>query len=652
MRGIQMMGRTVILGGFLCGFAGLAFPAETFGQTPSIEQILQYVPKHFDQEYDKPTPQQYAACKITVVRQGKTMGWEVQGPQGQTLFKFMDTNGDSVVDQWSYFRNGQEVYRDNDTNFNRRVDQSRWLNAGGTRWSVDQNEDGRIDGWKIISPEEVSQVAIRALARQDVDLLTTILVTREELQGLGVPTPTATKILEAVGDPAGHLRKIAATSKALQPRTRWMQFNGVAPGLILAEQLGARQDVLVYENSMAFVDFGGTNNSGSVQLGELVRIGNAWKLTGLPIPQDANQTQIMETGLLMQAGSSLSNEQPVVAQNGKISPKVQQLIEQLQEVDKLSPPVTADSRTHARYYEARLAALDRLVAATAGSDEDQAQWIRQIGDFLAAGIQSETYVAGARRLRDLEGQVRRSAPGTPLAVHIIYRRMLGEYTIEMKQANNDDRQKVQDRWMKEFEDFVTEYAKTEEAADAAWQIAVINEFNGKLEKARTWYERLVRNHAQSQSGERAVGALNRLNLVGKTLDLKGPTLQKENLDLQNYRGRLTLVVFWSTWCKPCTEELPQLKALYGEYRARGFEIVGINLDSQPELIQPFVRQQEIPWPSIFQPGGLESPHARQFGIISLPTMLLVDKSGKVINRNAAVVDVKNALTSAFKKKDE
>ena len=53
---------------------------------------------------------------------------------GKILRKFVDTNGDNIVDQWGYFNDGVEVYRDIDSNFNGKADQYRWLNTAGTRW--------------------------------------------------------------------------------------------------------------------------------------------------------------------------------------------------------------------------------------------------------------------------------------------------------------------------------------------------------------------------------------------------------------------------------------------------------------------------------------------------------------------------------------
>ena len=62
------------------------------------------------------------------------MGWVVEDPRGITLRRFLDTNGDGKVDQWCYYKDGLEVYRDIDSDFNGKVDQCRWCSTAGTRW--------------------------------------------------------------------------------------------------------------------------------------------------------------------------------------------------------------------------------------------------------------------------------------------------------------------------------------------------------------------------------------------------------------------------------------------------------------------------------------------------------------------------------------
>ncbi|MCY2967845.1 MAG: TlpA disulfide reductase family protein, partial [Planctomycetota bacterium] len=110
-----------------------------------------------------------------------------------------------------------------------------------------------------------------------------------------------------------------------------------------------------------------------------------------------------------------------------------------------------------------------------------------------------------------------------------------------------------------------------------------------------------------------------------------------------FKGKTLLVVFWDTRSKPAAEDLPALKELYEQHRPKGFEILGVNLDPEAEVVNGFIKQRGIVWPQIHEVGGLESAPARKFGIITLPTMFLVDPDGKVISRSASVEDVRSHL---------
>ena len=94
---------------------------------------------------------------------GGITGWVVKTDSGQVLRRFLDTNGDNKVDQWCYYKDGIETYRDIDGDFNNKADQYRWLGTAGTRWGLDEDENGRIDSWKSISAEEVTAEIVAAL---------------------------------------------------------------------------------------------------------------------------------------------------------------------------------------------------------------------------------------------------------------------------------------------------------------------------------------------------------------------------------------------------------------------------------------------------------------------------------------------------------
>jgi peroxiredoxin len=99
--------------------------------------------------------------------------------------------------------------------------------------------------------------------------------------------------------------------------------------------------------------------------------------------------------------------------------------------------------------------------------------------------------------------------------------------------------------------------------------------------------------------------------------------------LSQLRGKVVLVDFWATWCGPCVAEMPNVKKLYAKHSGPHFEIVGVSLDRSRAELEAFMKAQGIAWPQAFDGKGWENAIARQYGVYSIPTMLLLDREGRV-----------------------
>ncbi|HEV8002025.1 MAG TPA: redoxin domain-containing protein [Planctomycetaceae bacterium] len=607
----------------------------------SIEQLLTaYRPMRPDVEIETPPRSEFSKCKVTVEAHGKVSGWVVLGPAGQVLRRFVDTDGDRTVDQWRYYNHGLEVYRDIDSNHNHKPDEHRWLNTGGSRWGIDSKEDGTIDSWKVLSPEEAVREALFAITHQDEKLLNSVLVTRDELRSIGVSDTYADKIMTGLAEPARKMRDAAAGSKFLSDRAATARADNLTPSALPAEDGKLRDDLIVYENAMAIVESSG--KTGLVQVGELVRIGDVWKLTQIPQPIEGQNAQVMAGGILMQP--TLAAAVPNATNTPAPSAEVQKVLTELQELDQKAPQPTSPASELASYNAKRADLLSQLVNSTKTEDERN-QWMRQMIDSIASAVQIGAYPEGLPRLKSLESDLR-DAPATaksPMIPYIAYRRLLADYTTQQKTATNAKQQDVQKWWRGELEKFTKQFPTAEDAPEALLQLAIANEFTGQMPDAKKWYSELAEQHPQTKPGRRAAGALRRIDLKGKPFQFTGPLLDGGTFSANDYRGKVLLLAYWSTWCTACTQDIPVLKSLSERYGSNGFEIVGVNLDVAAAPVGPYLKDHKISWPQIFQPGGTESDPATALGIIVPPVMILVDRQGRVTNVTTAIDEIKTAV---------
>jgi len=104
-------------------------------------------------------------------------------------------------------------------------------------------------------------------------------------------------------------------------------------------------------------------------------------------------------------------------------------------------------------------------------------------------------------------------------------------------------------------------------------------------------------------------------------------LSGEPFSLSQQRGKVVLIVFWATWCEPCREEIPVLKAYYDQFKDKGFEVIGISLDSSRERAKKYIRETKIEWKNACSEAVWDDPTVKRYGLNMIPSSWLVDKKG-------------------------
>ena len=599
---------------------------------PTVKQLMGFQPSLKGVEYALPTdPAAIAACKAETV----PGGYQLRDGQGKILCRLIDRDGDAKLDQWSYYQEGFEIYRELDNNADKSLDEIRWMNAGGTRVAkVAPGPKGsgiNIVSWSRISAEEASKVFVQALASGDLGLLETVMASAAELDSLGIPKGEIDQVAAAEKQRVAQVKALRQGLIGWDTTTTWHRLDGALPHLIPADA-GLKSDVLLYENAVIFATSPATQANPDklafLQVGEMVKVGETWKFVDLPRVVDpksgviaAVEGDIRSWVYRSDAGIAGAAENPAIAE----------AMQALAAFDNSKPNQALQTsgvpKDLARFHVGRVAPLKQVVKAAeaAGDPKIELDYHKLIVDSLAAAYATGQYTAGAKVLEEME------AKGGKLGSYAAFKLIEAEFALQ--NAGQGNFIAIQKDWLGKLKGFVEKYPQCDEAPQALLLLASTHDMNGDESEAKTYYSALVKTYPATEWGKKAAGALRRLDLVGKPFLMKGTDLRGQSIDASQYRGKTLLVTFWASWAGPAKRDLPEVSKLLAKYKGKGFEVVGINLDNEKADLDATLQASPLSWPQLFEPGGMESRLAVEFGIISLPTMILVDPDGKVINRN-------------------
>jgi len=585
----------------------------------TVAQVLQVAPSQTGVECDRPKPEDVPRCKISVKRIDGHVGYIVESPEGVVLRKFLDTKGTNVVDQWSFYKDGVEVYREIATKPNGKKDEFRWLNTAGTRWGVDTVGDGKLTAWKAISAEEVTAEIVAAVANHDSARFARVLLSSEELQSLGLGKAKSEAVAGKIVKAAIDFGTLADRQKGITPESKWLQFSGSRPGVVPAGTDESTRDIEVYENVVAIVQTGEKNIQ--AQIGTLIRVGNAWKTIDAPLISGEGQPDVVALGFFFQAAQAARAGAVAVGP----SEESQKMIAEMEAMEPGDPR--------------RVEIIQKLVDQ-AKTSEERLSWLRQLADTLSAGVQSGKLPDGDKRLQALLENAQKDADKN-LAAYVKIRLLTAGYAQAIS-APKADVAKIQADWLKNLEQYISDYPTSPDAAEAMLQLGIAREYAGQDDDAKRWYERIGREFTDSPQAKKANGAARRIDSVGTVLNLTGKGPGGETVDIATYRGKVVLIQYWATWSEAAKNDMPALKELATKYRGY-FDVIGVSVDANVKTLKGYLAQNPLPWQQIFEEGGQDSRPANALGIITVPTMILVDAQGKVVNRSMQASEIEAEL---------
>lgn len=139
--------------------------------------------------------------------------------------------------------------------------------------------------------------------------------------------------------------------------------------------------------------------------------------------------------------------------------------------------------------------------------------------------------------------------------------------------------------------------------------------------------------------------------VGKAfIDFEMADAQGKTHKLSEYvgTGKVVLIDFWASWCPPCRRDMPNMVEVYKQYKSKGFEIVGISLDSKADAWAKGIKDLNITWPQLSDLQGWKNAGAALYGVNSIPHTVLVDKDGTILAKGLHAKEVGEKLKELLK----
>lgn len=136
----------------------------------------------------------------------------------------------------------------------------------------------------------------------------------------------------------------------------------------------------------------------------------------------------------------------------------------------------------------------------------------------------------------------------------------------------------------------------------------------------------------------------------KFTDFEMPDAKGKMHKLSEYvgNGKVVLIDFWASWCPPCRAEMPNLVKAYKDYKGKGFDIVGISLDSKADAWAKGVKDLNITWTQLSDLKGWQNGGAALYGVNSIPHTVLVDKDGTIIAKNLHGQELEDKIKEVLK----
>ena len=130
-------------------------------------------------------------------------------------------------------------------------------------------------------------------------------------------------------------------------------------------------------------------------------------------------------------------------------------------------------------------------------------------------------------------------------------------------------------------------------------------------------------------------ALENLNIGKVAPKFSAPSVDGNDIALDDILGKVTIIDFWASWCGPCRRENPNVVKTYNKYHDKGLEIISVSLDKpgQKEKWLKAIEDDKLTWHHVSNLNYFNDPVAKLYNIQSIPATYILDADGRIVAKN-------------------
>ncbi|MCT1530359.1 AhpC/TSA family protein [Sphingobacterium daejeonense] len=142
----------------------------------------------------------------------------------------------------------------------------------------------------------------------------------------------------------------------------------------------------------------------------------------------------------------------------------------------------------------------------------------------------------------------------------------------------------------------------------------------------------------------------KIKIGSKAPEFTQNDVEGKPVNLSDFKGKYVLIDFWASWCAPCRAENPNLVNAYQQFKDKGFDILGVSLDSEKgaQMWKNAIKIDKLPWTQVSDLKGSENEAALLYGVLNIPSNFLLDKEGNVIAKDLKGAALLNKLNELLK----